>query len=296
MLTPYAAGTTVIPGAIRGLGLLDLQSGNLDAANTRFENLLSTGAQSNEALYYLAVVAERRGDKERAERYFARVTSGDYALAAQQRVAKIKAEQSGIEAGLAHLDEFGRSQPRLGPDTVGARAGLVSAFGDEKRAIEILEAGLERYPDSLELHMARVFAFERAGRDDAAVRELRRLLEERPGDSMVQNALGYTLADAGRHLDEAHALVAAALEQTPDSAAVLDSMGWVLFRQGRPAEALPYLERARALGDDAELDLHLGEVQWALGDKAAARKTWQEGLERRPDSEKLKERLERARP
>jgi tetratricopeptide (TPR) repeat protein len=296
MLTPYATGTTVIPGAVRSLGVLDLQRGDLDAANTRFENLLSTGAQSYEALYYLAVVAERRGDLERAARYYARVTGGDYALNAQQRVAKIKAEQSGVEAGLAHLDEFGRAQPGLGPDIVAARAGLVSALGDEKRAIEILGTGLQRFPDSVDLRMARVFAFERAGRDDAAVRELRDLLRERPGDGMVQNALGYTLADAGRELDEAHSLIAAALAQTPDSAAVLDSMGWVLFRQGRPAEALPYLERARELGDDAELDLHLGEVQWALGDKAAARRTWQEGLERRPDAELLKERLERAGP
>ena len=113
---------------------------------------------------------------------------------------------------------------------------------------------------------------------------------------MVQNALGYTLADQDRQLEEAHGLIAAALAQTPDSAAVLDSMGWVLFRQGRPAEALPHLQRARQLGDDAELDLHLGEVQWVLGDQAAARKTWQEGLERHPEASQLKERLERAGP
>ncbi len=296
MLTPYAAGTTVIPGAVRSLGVLDLQGGDLDAANTRFENLLSTGAQSYEALYYLAVVAERRGDLERAARYYVRVASGDYALTAQQRVARIKAEQSGIEAGLAHLDEFARAQPQMGPDIVAARAGLVSALGEEKRALEVLGAGLQQYPDSVDLRMARVFSLERMGRDDAAVRELRELLRERPGDGVVQNALGYTLADAGRQLDEAHALIAAALSQMPDSAAVLDSMGWVLFRQGRPAEAIPFLERARELGDDAELDLHLGEVQWALGDEAAARKTWQAGLERRPEARQLKERLERAGP
>lgn len=296
MLTPYAAGTTVIPGAVRSLGVLDLQSGDLDAANTRFENLLATGAQSYEALYYLAVVAERREDYERAARYYARVTGGDYALAAQQRVAKIKAEQSGIEAGLAHLDEFGRAQVSLGPDIVAARAGLVSSQGDDKRALGILGAGLQQYPDSMDLRMARVFAYERAGRHDAAVRDLRELLHERPGDGVVQNALGYTLADAGQQLDEAQALISGALAQTPDSAAVLDSMGWVLFRQGKPAEALPFLLRASELGDDAELDLHLGEVQWALGDRATARQTWQSGLERRPDARELKERLERAGP
>jgi Tfp pilus assembly protein PilF len=141
-----------------------------------------------------------------------------------------------------------------------------------------------------------VFAYERRGDADAATRDLRQLLRERPGDATVQNALGYTLADHERNLDEAHALIAAALAQTPDNAAVLDSMGWVLFRQGRLAEALEYLQRADALGDDAEIDLHLGEVQWALGDRDAARATWQRALESYPNDARLRERLERAQP
>jgi predicted negative regulator of RcsB-dependent stress response len=77
---------------------------------------------------------------------------------------------------------------------------------------------------------------------------------------------------------------------------VLDSMGWVLFRQGKAREALPYLERAAKLGDDPEIALHLGDVQAALGDAAAAKATWQKGLEDSPDDARLKERLERARP
>jgi Flp pilus assembly protein TadD len=57
--------------------------------------------------------------------------------------------------------------------------------------------------------MARVFAYERAGRGDAAIRELRQLLAERPGDATVQNALGYALADRNKDLDEAASLIAA---------------------------------------------------------------------------------------
>jgi tetratricopeptide (TPR) repeat protein len=70
----------------------------------------------------------------------------------------------------------------------------------------------------------------------------------------------------------------------------------VLFRQGRLPEALEYLKRANDLGDDAEIDLHLGEVQWALGDRDAARATWQRALEAFPNDVRLKERLERAQP
>jgi tetratricopeptide (TPR) repeat protein len=296
MLTPYATGETVIPGAVRSLGVLDLEQGDLDAATQRFEDLLSTGSQSYEALYFLGSIADRRGDEERALRYYSRVAGGDYALAAQGRVARIKAGQAGLDAGLRHLEEFARGHPQVGPDVVTVRAGLATALEDPERAMAILDAGLAQYPDSLDLRMSRVFAYERRGDSDAAIRDLRQLLRERPGDATVQNALGYTLADRDRSLDEAHALIAAALAQTPDNAAVLDSMGWVLFRQGRLPEALEYLKRANDLGDDAEIDLHLGEVQWALGDRDAARATWQQALEAYPNDVRLKERLERAQP
>jgi tetratricopeptide (TPR) repeat protein len=296
ILTPYATGSRVFPGAVRGLGVLDLQQGNLEAAAARFEDLLSTGAQAYDALYFLGAVADRRGDTEGAMRYYLRVAGGDFALQAQGRVARVKAEQSGLDAGLAHLDDFARGHPQRGPDVVATRAGLASGMGDQVRALEILDAGLAQYPDSFDLRMARVFALERMGKTDAAIRDLRALLVDRPGDAVVQNALGYTLADRNRQLDEAAALIAAALVNMPDSAAVLDSMGWVAFRQGRLQDAVRYLERARDLGDDVEIDLHLGEAQWALGDKDAARNTWQEALERRPNDTRLKERLEQAGP
>jgi tetratricopeptide (TPR) repeat protein len=296
MLTPYATGETVVPGALRSLGILDLEQGDLDAATTRFEALLSTGSQSYDSLYFLGNIADRRGDDERAARYYSRVVGGEYALPAQGRLARIKAEQGGLDAGLAHLQDFASGHPQRGPDLVATRAGLASSFGDTERAIAILDAGLQQYPDALELRMTRVFAYERAGKSDAAIRELRQLLAERPGDATVQNALGYTLADRNRSLAEAATLVGAALGQMPDSPAVLDSMGWVLYRQDRAAEALQYLQRAAELGDDVEIVLHLGEVQWALGDQAAARAAWQSGLERHPDDARLKERLERTRP
>ena len=296
VLTPYASGKSVIPGAVRSLGAMDLDTGALDSAQQRFEELLSTGTQSYESLYYLGVVAERRKDAERALRYYTRVMSGDYAVAAQQRVARIKADQSGLAAGLGHLEEYGRSQPQSGPQVVAARAALASAFDDEQRALEILNEGIRKYPDLLDLRLDRVFLYERTGKDEAAVRDLRALLADRPGDAAVQNALGYTLADHDRQLDEAQSLLAAALAQSPDSSAILDSMGWLLHRQGKQAEALKYLQRSKALASDPEIDLHVGEVQWALGDQAAARKTWQDALSRYPENQPLQERLKRAGP
>ncbi|HWJ06967.1 MAG TPA: tetratricopeptide repeat protein [Steroidobacteraceae bacterium] len=294
MLTPYTTGRAVIPGAVRTLGVMELDAGNLDAASAQFENLLATGAQSYEALYYLGTIAERRKDPDRALRYYQRVAAGDYSLAAQQRVARIKAEQSGVQAGLAHLDELAKAQPQLAPDIYSAKAALLVASDEDKRAGQVYDEGLGRFPDALELRMNRVFFYERTGRADSAMRELRQLLQDRPGDAQLQNALGYTLADNDRNLGEARSLISAALAQMPDNAAMLDSMGWLLFREGKYAESLGYLERAAKLASDPEIDLHIGEVQWAMGEQSTARATWQAALERAPDNDKLRQRLERA--
>jgi tetratricopeptide (TPR) repeat protein len=296
MLTPYTTGKTVVPAAVRTLGAMELDAGNLDAAATQFENLLATGSQSYEALFFLGAIAERRNDNERALRYYTRVAGSDYNLAAQQRVARIKAEQSGTEAGLAHLDEFGRAQPQRAPDVYAAKAGLLELRGDTRRAGQVYDEGTGRYPDALELRMNRAFFLERTGKADASLRELRELLADRPGDAHVQNALGYTLADLNQSLPEARQLLTAALAQSPNSAAVLDSMGWLLYREGDYPAALDHLRRASEAGADPEIDLHAGEVQWAMGDRGGARQTWAKALEDAPDNERLRKRIERAGP
>jgi Tfp pilus assembly protein PilF len=173
---------------------------------------------------------------------------------------------------------------------------LLELRGDTRRASQLYEEGVGRYPDALELRLNRAFFLERTGKDDASVRELRELLAERPGDAHVQNALGYTLADLNRSLPEARQLLASALAQSPNSAAVLDSMGWLLYREGRYDEALDHLRRASEAGADPEIDLHVGEVQWAMGDQAGARQTWAKALEDAPGNEKLRKRIERAGP
>ena len=73
-------------------------------------------------------------------------------------------------------------------------------------------------------------------------------------------------------------------------------MGWLLYKEGNYPAALDHLQRASESGADPEIDLHIGEVQWAMGDQKAARATWQAALEKAPANEKLRKRIERAGP
>ncbi len=282
-------------GAERALALIDLQSGRTDAAAERFGRLLQDGRFVYESLYYLAGIAEDRGELDDATSLYSRVNAGDLAVPSQVRVARITLQQESIEAALRQLDEFAIARPEYAIEMVSARSSLLSSEGQDEDALAELDAGIERYPDAAELEFAKAFLLEGMDRVKEALEVMRNLVDARPGDPTAMNALGYTLVDRTRRHREGLELIQAALQQTPDSGAVLDSMGWALHRLGRNREALGYLERSLERIDDPEVYLHLGEVHWALDEHEEAISVWQRGLGRYPSDTDLAARLERAR-
>jgi Flp pilus assembly protein TadD len=126
------------------------------------------------------------------------------------------------------------------------------------------------YPDSVDLRYARASAYEEQGRLTAALRELTTLVNARPDDPAALNALGYTLADHSRELPRARKLIERAHAAAPKNAAILDSLGWVMFRQGHNAEAEAYLRVAYAEDRGGDIAAHLGEVLWQMGRSADA--------------------------
>jgi len=84
-----------------------------------------------------------------------------------------------------------------------------------------------------------------------------------------------------------------AAELEPDDAAIMDSLGWLRFRQGRLDESKELLSSAYALFPDAEIAAHLGEVLWVLGDEAGARRLWNEALADSPDHKVLNDVVDR---
>ena len=90
------------------------------------------------------------------------------------------------------------------------------------------------------------------------------------------NALGYTLADHSRELPRARKLIERAYAAAPKNAAIMDSLGWVLFRQGHNEQAESYLRAAYADDRGGDIAAHLGEVLWQLGKSDDAEHIWSE--------------------
>lgn len=292
-LTALSKSETTAPVVERALADIDFQLGDRDSAAKRFTNLVSSGRFVYESLFYLGAIAESRESWDDALQLYSRVTSGELAMAAQTRAARIKVKQEGLPAALKLLDDFAATRPQYRIDVITARATLLSESGDRNDAIALIDAGLVQYPDASELKFARIFQLEAADKVDAAIADLRKLYEERSEDPAAANALGYTLVDRTRQHKEGLKLIEQALAQTPDSGAVLDSMGWALHRANRDEDALSYLEHAKRRINDPEVDLHLGEVLLALNRKDDARQVWKKAIERYPDNAELKQRLQK---
>ncbi|MEJ2602312.1 MAG: tetratricopeptide repeat protein [Gammaproteobacteria bacterium] len=281
------------PDAWRVLALISLQQGDLSAAWSDFSELLNSGEYTEESLFYLASVAERREDWFQAMRLYSQVGEGNLQLAAQQRVSVILTRLGQPEAALSQLERYARRHPQRALDVLLTKAQLLEAMDRYEDALSAYDTILQAQPPSLALLLSRAEVELARGETDLAIEGYREALALRPDSATAMNALGYTLADRTDRLREARRLIEKALEQEPDNAAIIDSMGWVLFRQGKPQEALPWLERAWDMIPDPEVAAHLGETLWALDRRAEAREILQQAYDEYPGSEPLRDTLQR---
>ena len=151
-------------------------------------------------------------------------------------------------------------------------------------------------PEDYSLLYQRSFLAEELGDVDEAIAVLTTMTRLYPQAPEGWNALGYLLADHDLRLAAARGYIERALKAKPNNPNFLDSMGWVLFRQGDLPSALRFLTEAARHSEAAEIHAHLGEALWIAGRKKDAAQVWREARARDPDNKILQETVERLAP
>ena len=205
-------------------------------------------------------------------------------------------KQGKLNEARKHLQQIAAQNPEQRVALTQAEAQLLRDASAYKDAFDLLGTALAKTPDNPELLYEHAMAAEKIDRIDVLEASLRKLIAVKPDNADAYNALGYTLADRNQRLPEARELIEKALKLSPDNAYIIDSMGWVLFRLGRNAEALEHLRRAYSLRPDAEIAAHLGEVLWATGQQDEARKIWLQALKEHEKNEALQSTVKRLAP
>lgn len=280
--------------ALRLMAIINFRNENLDAAWSDFQDLLGSGQYTMDALFYLARIADQRQEFDDAAALYSQVISGSNVVPAQRRAATILLEQGKPDRALQHLQDFGETHPSHAIDMMEARGQLLGMLDRHEEALTLYDQVIEYRPDSETPLLGKAELLLRMGRLDDAIDLYREGVDRWPDSPFTLNALGYTLADRTDQYGEAERLIRKALELEPDSGAIIDSHGWLLYRQGKLDQALVELERAYEILKDPEVAAHIVEVLWKLGRTEEARAELEEAEKLFPESDLLKKVRDRA--
>ncbi|MHB8954025.1 MAG: tetratricopeptide repeat protein [Pirellulaceae bacterium] len=126
-----------------------------------------------------------------------------------------------------------------------------------------------------------------------AEERLQQVLDEFPEDIGAFNDLGYLWCDQGQHLERALTMLQRAVQAEPRNIAYRDSLGWVLYRLGRYAEALAELQIAAATDNaDGVILEHAGDAYLKMNQMPAALDSWQKAaaaFQRQEDLQRLQQ-------
>lgn len=204
----------------------------------------------------------------------------DEAIAEADNTVKLAEERNGLATRKFHVHVLARAEK----------------YDEAEKECQALLKEMTKAEEKLEVRTTLSTVYTLAGKHDKAEEQLRIVLEAEPNDAEANNNLGYNMADQGRNLDEAEQMIRKAIEidersrkagkarrgsDEDDNAAYLDSLGWVLFRQGKLEEAKQWLEKASSLSgasDSPDIWDHLGDVYYRMKDVEHARSSWEKAV------------------
>ena len=288
------------PESSYAIALISQQIEDYAEAEKQFLRTLDAKPRdSNPVFFNLGLVAEAKKDNDAAIGWFRRVGAGEYFVTAKLRTASLLSKRDGIESGRKYLRDAQIAEdesPEIRTQLILAEAQLLRDAKAFREAFQLLDEAVNQTPNSAELLYDRAMVAEKINKLDVLEADLTRVIELKPDYAHAYNALGYTLAERNKRLDEAYELIQKAVKLAPDDPFIQDSLGWVQFRMSRIDDALATLKKAYKARRDPEIAAHLGEVLWAAGQREEAQKIWRAALLESPGHDALASLIEKYAP
>jgi len=174
-----------------------------------------------------------------------------------------------------------------------SKADILQHFGHYEEALPLAREAL-RIDDTHERRTYMTTVLGELDRDQEALKILRRELLERPNDPNALNSLGYYLIINTDKYEEGYKLLFRASTLVPRSPYIRDSFGWARYKLGDLATAKRAIESSRDLLAPErhwEIEDHLGDIYWHLGEEDDAREAWVNALEVYPPK-RVREEIE----
>ncbi len=280
-------------GVREALAELYLRNNEPKRAAEQLKEIIRDSPTNPQAYYLLGAIAyeEKRFD-EALDNYRKALLLG---LDTQQIYFDIASAQLALQKPRDALDTLAKSRKRFRQSFVGEfytglcymRLKEYTNALEHFTAAEVVAKATETNRLTHHFYFELGAAHERAGKISESERYFENCLTMKPEFPPALNYLGYMWAERGTNLTRAREFIEKAVKMDPTNAAYLDSLGWVLFKQGHAKEALDPIRKAVELNEepDATLYDHLGDIYSALKQPDKAREAWRKALEIEPNKE-----------
>lgn len=260
-------------------GNLELQLKNRAAARAAFEVAYRKSNQGVQALEQLTLVDI--GENRSAE-----------AIARIQDLlnAGRKEPEVYVLLGRAHwamqnrngAEEAFRNAIRVSPESRAAYFLLARLYSETKetdKALENLRLVVEKNPKDTAALLLTGILLEQKKDFEGAKTAYEKLLLADPKFGPALNNLAYLYSEKFNRVADAQALADRARAASPNDAFAADTLGWILYRQGKYAWALGLVkEAAERLPFSGEVHYHLGLIHYAMGEETAAKAALEKAL------------------
>ncbi|MDO5530712.1 tetratricopeptide repeat protein [Sutterella sp.] len=240
----------------------------------------------------MGTAALMTGAPERAVKYFSELKRGPFAAQARIREAFALTDLKRPDEALKVLREGREAQPLDAPGLYTAEAKLLLELGRGDEALRVVSEATKAHPSEPEVLYEGAMIEEHLGKTEDAEKHLQALITVSPNHVEGLNALGYLWADKNKNLKEARELLERAYKAEPINPFILDSMGWLCWREGRPRAAAEFVNASIHRLWDSEVAAHLIEILASSGRSSEAVPTLNE-LVRRGDTDLARELAER---
>lgn len=267
------------------LALLALDFNRLDDSKNMLKTIFAR-TRDNTLHFYLGLIEEQQNNPELAIQHYLQVDRGNNILPSYNRSLALLDDVQDETRVNTIMENAINKHADLAPDLINLHADWLRSFGFNDKAISRLSEGVSAYPEHINLRYSRAMMRPPEEFPQSEI-DFRFILEKEPDNAMALNALGYTLSLYTERYNEAYELLNRAIQIKPDDPAIMDSIGWVLFKLQRHEEALNYLIKAYKIYPDAEVGGHLIAVLVALNKRPKAQQIFTELSKKFPDSPHL---------
>jgi len=260
------------PNANFQLGMTRLQAGDLEGAESAFNKTLELEPGHGGALNAAAKLALSQGNTDAAREYSARLkeihpeSADSHALEGD-----ILLSENNPRAAVAEYEkamEFADSNLLL--------TRLTEAYqqsGETDKAILAMDKWLNKNPGDVRINLLLARTYQEGNKLKEAMDIYEKILSGPDPDNIIAlNNLAWLSIE--EDLDYAQELASKANELTPDHPEILDTLGWILVKQGKTERGLVHLRAANAANPDSpQIQYHIAVALAEAGDNQQARET-----------------------